>query len=119
MTKYYLIQFSSDSKRMRLVNKALFDGYTIGDRFLEGVMFEIRVDADGALSVEADEDAKDYLMNVKSSPSKWSKTIQDFIENNKGYDALVGDSDDEDWSDDELHLTDDLSFYTNDYVLEA
>ncbi len=59
---WYLVQWhATDEKRVRLVSKALFDGYHVADRLLEGCMFVVSVSSDGLLTVDAATDTADYI----------------------------------------------------------
>lgn len=117
MTKYYIIQFSKDETKFRLVNKARIDGYSIGDRFLDGAHFDVLVDDDGNLSVKADIITKNYLDKCKASVSGWEKEILNFLLED-GYDNLQAafeeaSKKDDEWDRDMLVLTTDLSVFTD------
>ena len=117
MTAYKIVQFSEDDKKIRLAPRALVDGYGEGDRFLEGVMFEVTVPG-GQLCVKATEDAEGYLKHVFASVEKWEDRMLDYVK--QAGDNLSLDTSEPGWDSSELHLTEDVSFYTNQgFVLDT
>jgi len=108
-SEYKIVQFSADGKKIRCVPMALQDGYSVGDRLLEGVMFEVTV-PNGKIVVKATEDAKGYLEHVCFSIKKWEKEVLKYVD--VAGDTLELEGEDPDWDTSELHLTDNLSFYT-------
>lgn len=113
---WYLVQFHSDGKHFRLIDKAYEDGYAYGDRFLEGAMFEVALTEDRSdFTVKADDMTAGYLEDKHSSPEAWSKDISDSLHRQGGGDMLVADEADctGGWDQNEVHLTNaDLKFYT-------
>ena len=57
---------------------ALLDGYPVGDRLLEGVMFEARLLADQKYEVKPAADSEEYL--EKLNRNKWLKAMQAYAE---------------------------------------
>lgn len=106
-----IVQFSTDGTKIRLVPRALVDGYHFGDRFLEGALFEVLVDPEGNLTVEASIDTNAYLDGVHASVKKWNKRALEYVVD--AGDTLFLDTCDEVWDTRELHLTHDISFYTS------
>lgn len=107
--KWRIVQFHKTKPIYRFVNEALFDGYAVGDRFLEGVMFKITV-PNGEIKVEADADACHYLNTVFSDPKKWELRVKNYLESD-GYEDLETFVSSKEWDGRELHLTDDCSYY--------
>lgn len=107
----YIVQFHKTNPDIyRTVNRALFDGYIVGDRLLEGVMFEVLVDDAEKLSVRATQDAVDYLEHNLISVSGWEKQVRKFVAT--GYDNLsLEEDEDSEWDHAGLHLTETLSWY--------
>jgi len=113
-----IVQFNRNGHTMRYVNRALVDGYGVGDRFLEGCMFEVLVDPDGKLTVRATEEVEHYLSSFNSSAKKWEEKILEYVVD--AGDNLSLDTEEEGWDSSELHLTQDMSFYFEQgYVLLA
>ena len=115
MNNWNIIQFSSDGERYRLVDRALVDGYGVGDRFLEGCMFEVSV-LNGELSVKASDDTEGYLLSNHCSVEAWESRVLESLDNSLG-DCLVLDDDENGWESGELHLTADHTFYAEDQGL--
>jgi hypothetical protein len=62
------------------VDHVLMDGYNVGDRLLEGVMFEIRVKKEKfqeVLVAKLDEQGQAYFKNNGISAKKWEKEMTD------------------------------------------
>lgn len=59
-----------------LVDHAWVDGYAVGDRLLEGVMFKITIDEDKKFHAEIDKFAKDYFNDLNEK--KWLKAIEKY-----------------------------------------
>jgi hypothetical protein len=53
----------------------LIDGYDIGDRLLEGVMFEIR-QVNGKYTATTRADSKDYMADLNEK--KWLKAMREY-----------------------------------------
>lgn len=64
----------------------LFDGYPIGDRMLEGVMFEVRKNDDGTLDVRISPDCADYFSQLNEA--KWLREIKEALESGNFDDEL-------------------------------
>lgn len=107
----FIVQFSKDGERFRTISKALFDAYSVGDRLMEGVEFEVIV-TDGSLAVKATPRAACYIESFEGSIEKWERRVFDAVKD--GEDTLFLDKTDEGWDNQGLHLTDDLSFYLED-----
>jgi hypothetical protein len=58
------------------VDHVLVDGYHIGDRFLEGVLFEITITSKG--SFESKVSDIDYFINSGLSVKKWEKLAMEY-----------------------------------------
>ena len=56
----------------------LLDGYPVGDRLLEGVMFEVRLLAKKKYDVKPTADAEEYLESLNRE--KWLKAMRNFVE---------------------------------------
>lgn len=106
----FVVQFSKDGQKFRVVPYALFDGYSIGDRLLEGVMFKVSVGANNKVVVKATDEAIDYLVGNHLSVKKWEKVAEGYLSDD-GYDNLCLDTEDAEWDTDELHLSDNLETY--------
>jgi hypothetical protein len=66
------------------VNKAKLDGYLFGDRLLEGVMFEITIDANGKMSADTpDPHDKEYMDDL--NVAKWNRAA---VETAEDYDIF-------------------------------
>lgn len=114
---WYLVQWhKTDENRARLVNKALFDGYFIADRLLEGCMFVVSVTSDGKLSVEADYETRIYIEGMKASVSEWNTEVLEELEKHQA-DNLNAYSKESSWLDFEVNLTDDLSWFSDNGIL--
>ncbi len=96
--RYQLLRCNNDGTYTP-VEKAYIDGYSFGDRLLEGVMFEVRVVGDD-ITVEAAARSKRYFEDLNKE--KWLKAAKksalqhDFLESTED-----GDGDDiilYDWS---------------------
>jgi hypothetical protein len=59
---------SGDGKKSK---SAKIDGYSFGDRLLEGVMFIITIQEDGTLKAETEPSAKSYMEDLNEK--KWLK----------------------------------------------
>jgi hypothetical protein len=59
------------------IQTALFDGYPVGDRLLENVMFIVTVNG-GKLDVKIHPDDKDYFSNLNES--YWLKKVADYVQ---------------------------------------
>lgn len=58
------------------VDHVLMDGYGVGDRLLEGVMFKITIKKENLIAHVQDED-KSYFTNNHISIKKWEKEMTD------------------------------------------
>jgi len=59
---------------------AQVDGYSFGDRLLEGVMFDITIESDGSLSAKVDKSAESYFEDLNKE--KWLKEAIKYAERN-------------------------------------
>jgi hypothetical protein len=60
-----------------VVSEALFDGYDVGDRLLEGVMFRVQVIDDKVVCLGVQESQADYMKKFsKEQISKWHSAIE-------------------------------------------
>ena len=64
---------------------ALFDGYSVGDRLLEGVMFEVRKNDDDSFDVQITAEHSEYFSGLNEK--KWLKEIREYLPEN--FDQLV------------------------------
>lgn len=85
---WYILKFKDGVDEFELVKTASFNGYTVGDRFLEDCMFDINILDDGSFEVKANDLTKGYLESNYVSVSSWEKHIFDFLIKNDGYDCL-------------------------------
>lgn len=60
------------------VTEVLVDGYAIGDRLLEGVMFKATIKG-SKVSVAAPADTLDYLKKQGVNAKTWEKRIREYI----------------------------------------
>ncbi len=66
MPKVYCSKVSHNPYKEEMITEVtegifLVDGYSIADRLLEGVMFEVTVDDNGITTVEVQEEDRDYF----------------------------------------------------------
>ena len=54
---------------------ALLDGYPVGDRLLEGVMFQVRL-AESGVQVEVDPSGAKYFQNLNKK--KWLTAVREY-----------------------------------------
>ena len=74
----------------KIVKTAEFDGYSIGDRLLEGLMFQISVQEDGTLKASVKEKDKAYFSDFNQE--KFLKLAVDYAyENDIFYDPTSGE----------------------------
>jgi len=84
MKKLYACQVKpplyEEENRIEITEKRfLIDGYSFGDRLLEGVMFEIKFNNnDEVISVEVQESAKGYFENLNQE--KWLNAAKKYAE---------------------------------------
>lgn len=57
---------------------ALLDGYSVGDRLLEGVMFECRKNDDGTFDVKVSPECAPYFSNLNEA--KWLAAMKEYAE---------------------------------------
>ncbi len=68
--------------------QAKLDGYSVGDRLLEGMHFLLTINDDGTLSVETPQSAKDYMS--KLNEERWLKQALDYAKDNDFFEGLDG-----------------------------
>ena len=74
----------------KIVKTAEFDGYSIADRLLEGLMFQITVQEDGTLKASVKDKDKDYFSDFNQE--KWLKIAVDYAyKNDIFYDPNTGE----------------------------
>ena len=56
----------------------VIDGYSFGDRLLEGVLFEVKFKDDKILSLKVEEDSKDYFDDLNKT--KWLKEAKKYAQ---------------------------------------
>lgn len=54
------------------------DGYSVGDRLLEGVLFDVYFDGDKVTKVKVDESCEDYYNDLNTK--KWNKAVKEHAE---------------------------------------
>lgn len=57
---------------------AYFDGYSIGDRLLEGVMFEVKIENEQIKVLGVRDDCKQYFSRLNQE--SWLETAQEYVE---------------------------------------
>lgn len=62
-----------DCEKCGKIEMALLDGYLVGDRLLEGVMFECRQNDDGTFVIQVEESSKPYFSNLNEK--KWLEEV--------------------------------------------
>jgi|SaaInlV_100m_DNA_2_1039680.scaffolds.fasta_scaffold26447_2 hypothetical protein len=69
-----------DCEKCGKIDEALLNGYGVGDRILEGVMFKVKKADDGTYSVESVSDWKTdpYLRGLNES--HWMGAVKDEVE---------------------------------------
>jgi len=74
----------------KIVKTAEFDGYSISDRLLEGLMFQITVQEDGTLKASVKDKDKDYFSDFNQE--KWLKIAVDYAyKNDIFYESITGE----------------------------
>lgn len=68
--------------------QAKLDGYSVGERLLEGMHFLLTINDDGRLSVETPQSAKDYMS--KLNEERWLKQALDYAKDNDFFEGLDG-----------------------------
>jgi len=74
--------------KMEPRKQAKLDGYSVGDRLLEGMHFLLTINDDGRLSVETPQSAKDYMS--KLNEERWLKKALDYAKDNDFFEGLDG-----------------------------
>lgn len=69
------------------VDKAHFDGYAIGDRLLEGVMFTVKPGE--TVSAELDSDGEIYFKSQGIAKKKWLPEAVRYVTSDDGAESLV------------------------------
>lgn len=59
-------------------NKFQIDGYSVGDRLLEGVLFDVVFQNKTVVSVNVQEDCESYFENLNTT--KWLRAIKEYAE---------------------------------------
>lgn len=70
--------------------QAKLDGYSVGDRLLEGMHFLLTINDDGTLSVETPQSANDYISKSLISEERWLKQALDYAKDNDFFEGLDG-----------------------------
>ncbi len=60
------------------VDMILVDGYAVGDRLLEGVMFKVTHDDEGEVVVNVTEESAHYFNGLNEK--KWLKEMKDYVD---------------------------------------
>lgn len=68
--------------------QAKLDGYSVGERLLEGMHFLLTINDDGRLSVETPQSAKDYMS--KLNEERWLEQALDYVKDNDFFEGLDG-----------------------------
>lgn len=74
----------------RIVKTAYFDGYSFGDRLLEGVWFKATIQEDGTLEVEPCKKSESYLATLNRN--YWIKEALQYAEGNDLFSECEGGS---------------------------
>ena len=77
-----------DNFKVEPRKQAKLDGYSVGDRLLEGMHFLLTINDDGTLSVETPQSAKDYMS--KLNEERWLKQALDYAKDNDFFEGLDG-----------------------------
>jgi hypothetical protein len=75
----------------KIVKVAIFNGYSIGDKLMEDVMFQVEVLADGTLKTSITEDCEDYFSQFNTQ--KWLKEADDFANKNDIFEDPISKED--------------------------
>lgn len=84
-------EYQDVNNRVENSNQAKFDGYSFGDRMLEGVMFVATIEEDKTLSVAIDPDSADYFSDLNEK--KWLKEALNFALTNDMFEGMDGTED--------------------------
>ena len=76
--------------KMEPRKQAKLDGYSVGDRLLEGMHFLLTINDDGRLSVEIPQSAKDYISKSLINEERWLKKALDYAKDNDFFEGLDG-----------------------------
>lgn len=68
------------------LDTAIFDGYPVGDRLLEGVFFIVKI-VEGKLHVTIHPDYEDYFSKLNTE--YWLKEVTDYLQNVQNYDIFA------------------------------
>ena len=63
------------------LNSILVDGYAVGDRLLEGVMFRVSCQKDGSLKAAVMQEDVEYMDRLNAP--RWCKEVADHITNDE------------------------------------
>jgi len=85
--KYFKLLYSDDFS-VKPRKQAKLDGYSVGERLLEGMHFLLTINDDGTLSVETPQSAKDYMS--KLNEERWLKQALDYAKDNDFFEGLDG-----------------------------
>ena len=85
--KYFKLLHSDDFS-VEPRKQAKLDGYSVGERLLEGMHFLLTINDDGTLSVETPQSAKDYMS--KLNEERWLKQALDYAKDNDFFEGLDG-----------------------------
>ena len=75
-------------KRIEPRKQAKFDGYSFGDRLLEGVMFIATIQDDGTMSVAVDPRHENYFNQLNTT--MWLEKALDFAMRNDVFEGMDG-----------------------------
>ena len=67
-----------ESETGQILYSITIDGYEVGDRLLEGVMFIVTVQSNGTLAVKVHPDAQEYFEDLNKE--KWLKEIAEHVQ---------------------------------------
>lgn len=77
-----------NDNKYKKVNEAYVDGYAVGDRLLEGVVFRITLEGN---KFKASTPAEFVTYMEDLNEKKWLKEVEKFCENNDVYHAKLSD----------------------------
>jgi hypothetical protein len=75
----------------KTIKTAQFDGYSVGDRLLEGLMFQVDIQDDGTMKVYVKPEDEDWFDQFNTA--KWLKEAQKFAEQNDIFEDVISGED--------------------------
>lgn len=80
---YIMSALYFETENGQQLDTAFFDGYPVGDRTLDGVLFIVKI-ANGKLNATIHPDYEDYFLKLNTE--YWLKKVTDYIQN---YDVFI------------------------------